>query len=240
MNEPSLTLRDAISSLRRRYGRQRPPPSSDPFALVLYENIAYLATGERRRQAFALLEQTVGTSAQAILAANRATLERVTAHGILKARFADKLRACARLAIERFHGDLGAALPKALDEARRALQTFPGIGAPGADKILLFAGRLSVLAPESNGLRVLVRLGLVDERKSYAHTWAASRALDRQLPARVSTMQQAHLLLHEHGSTLCRNSAPRCGDCPLAGACRYALSPRRRRAATRARTALRR
>jgi hypothetical protein len=49
------------------------------------------------------------------------------------------------------------------------------VGEPGAEKILLFAGRQALLAPESNGLRVLVRLGLVREEKSYAKTYAASR-----------------------------------------------------------------
>ena len=225
MSAPAaLGLRDALAALRRRHGNPAAPPTSDPFELVLFENIAYLATGERRRQAFALLRETIGTTPPAILAARKAALERVTAHGILKARFADKLRECARIAIERFGGDLAAALPAAPDAARRALRRFPGIGEPGADRILLFSRRLAVLAPESNGLRVLARLGFIAERASYAQTYTASRAIDRQLPARIPTMQQAHLLLHEHGSTLCLRAAPRCGDCPLASRCRHALA----------------
>jgi endonuclease-3 len=63
--------------------------------------------------------------------------------------------------VEEFGGDLGAALRAAPGKARRALRSFPGIGEPGAEKILLFSGRQARLAPESNGLRVLVRLGLV-------------------------------------------------------------------------------
>jgi hypothetical protein len=62
-----------------------------------------------------------------------------------------------------FSGPTGAA-----SEARRALQKFPGIGAPGADKILLFTKTHALPALDSNGLRVLVRLGLAKEAKSYS------------------------------------------------------------------------
>ena len=42
----------------------------------------------------------------------------------------------------------------------RLLRRFPGIGEPGADRLLLLAGGKRTLAPDSNALRVLVRLGL--------------------------------------------------------------------------------
>ena len=104
------------------------------------------------------------------------------------------------------------------------MRRFPGIGEPGAEKILLFAGRHALLAPESNGLRVLVRLGLVREEKSYAATYAAAREASRELPARIPALQEAHLLLQQHGRTLCRRSAPLCEACPLADGCAYWLS----------------
>ena len=48
-------------------------------------------------------------------------------------------------------------------KARRALKRFPGIADPGADKLLLFAGVTPYLALDSNGLRVLLRLGYGEE-----------------------------------------------------------------------------
>ncbi|MCI0410793.1 MAG: hypothetical protein L0191_19900, partial [Acidobacteria bacterium] len=101
------------------------------------------------------------------------------------------------------------------------LRSFPGIGEPGAEKILLFTGRQALLAPESNGLRVLVRLGLVPEAKSYSKMYAASRQAAKALPPVPSVMQEAHLLLQEHGRTLCKSSAPRCEPCPVARGCAY-------------------
>ena len=121
-----------------------------------------------------------------------------------------------------FGGDLGAVVRLPLDRAKRALRSFPGIGEPGAEKILLFAGRHALLAPDSNALRVLVRLGLVGEGTSYSRTYAAARAAAFALRADVPFLLQAHQLLQRHGQSLCRRSAPRCTQCPLARECAYA------------------
>ena len=124
--------------------------------------------------------------------------------------------------MEDFGGDLEAVIREPLDKAKRALRSFPSIGEAGAEKILLFTGQQAFLAPDSNGLRVLVRLGFVREEKSYARTYAASREAARELAAKPGPMQEAHLLLQLHGQTLCKRSAPRCGECPLRPNCGHA------------------
>ncbi len=228
-------IREAVRALRRHYGQPAPPPTSDPFELILWENVAYLAPPARRREAFEDLKRTVGTTPTAILEASRRTLETITARGMLKGVFADKLRECAHIALQKYGGDLGEAVRGPFVAASRALRSFPGIGEPGAEKILLFAGRHARLAPDSNGLRVLVRLGLVREERTYSRTYAASRQVADDLPAGMRAVQEAHLLLQQHGRTLCRRGAPRCGECPLEGACSYArrsLPAGRRRRAT--------
>lgn len=222
MRDESLSLGEAIPLLRERYGRPAPLPTAQPFELVLLENIAYLGSPAKRHEALAQLRSTVGTSPADILAAGRKALEKVTAHGIMASRFAVKLRACARIAVEELGGDVGAAIAGPLDAAKRALRLFPGIGEPGAEKILLFSGRHAILAPESNGLRVLARLGLVREEKSYAKMYSASRVAVKDLPANVRTLQEAHRLLQLHGQVLCKRNEPLCAECPLAGGCPHA------------------
>jgi endonuclease III len=216
------SLGEAVRLLEKHYGPPAPLPTGDPFELVLWENVAYLAPPARRREAFERLKSVVGTSPTAILAARQQALESVTSRGILKATFAAKLRECARIAIDDFGGDLRTVIRGPLGAAKQALRSFPGIGEPGAEKILLFTGRQALLAPDSNGLRVLVRLGLVREDKSYARTYAASRQAAEELPADPRVMQRAHLLLQQHGQTLCKRSVPRCPVCPLARGCAYA------------------
>lgn len=213
-----------IKRLLDHYGRLAPPPVEGVFEWVLWENVAYLATRARREAAFAELKAAIGTTPASILAATPAALKRVTVHGILKGDFAKKLVDCARLARDEFGGDLDARLPADGAAAKRALRQFPGIGEPGADKILLFCGRAATLAPESNGVRVLIRLGLVEEGVSYAKSYSACNELGKTLGDNAAALQSAHLLLHRHGQTLCKLSAPKCGECPLLKSCRYAAA----------------
>ena len=81
-------------------------------------------------------------------------------------------------------------------------------------------GRQPLLAPDSNGLRVLRRLGLSPNEEGYSAAYAAARATtSAQLGADTPTMQRAHQLLRRHGQELCRTTAPTCDRCPLASTC---------------------
>ena len=107
-------------------------------------------------------------------------------------------------------------------EAARALRKFPGIGEPGAEKILLFAGLAPFLALESNGLRVLLRLGYGTEGKNYAASYkSAQGAAAVEIPETVRARIEAHQLLRRHGQELCRRSAPICERCPVTKECAY-------------------
>jgi endonuclease III len=215
-------LGPAVAALRKHYGPPAEPATTDPFELILWENVAYLASPARRREAFDLLRRTVGTRPAQILAAKGTALAEVTSHGILAGTSMAKLRECARIAIEKFDGDLEAVITQPLGPAKKALRMFPGIGEPGAEKILLFTGHQARLAPDSNALRVLVRLGLVREEKSYSRTYAASAQVAEDLPKKPAILVEAHLLLQQHGQTLCKRSAPLCAECPLSRGCAYA------------------
>ena len=215
-----LTLRGVLRPLERHYG---PPPRPFPtgaFQQILWENVAYLASDTRRLVAFKTLKQKVGLTPAAILHAPLSTLRSATSLGILPERFAGKLREAARIALDDFGGNVDAVVDLPLAQAKRALRQFPGIGEPGAEKILLFSGRHALLAPDSNALRVLQRLGISPERKSYASAYAAAREVSvQQFGADTAGMLRAHQLLRRHGQELCTRSAPECPRCPLASAC---------------------
>jgi endonuclease III len=163
----------------------------------------------------------MGTAPATILATPPEALARVTGHGRLAEQQATKLLAAARLVVEQFGGDLARALQGLpLAESRRALRQFPVIGEPGADKILLLSGLLAVPALDSNGVRVLTRLGLADEQPDYAGTYrAATAAVAGGLDSGAFT--RAYALLRQHGQELCRRSTPRCSACPLTPVCAY-------------------
>lgn len=219
-----MHLREVIDSLIEYYGRPAVPPRLTVFEQILWENVAYLADDDRRSSAFALLKKSVGTSPDRILAASKGALRTVTAHGILPDQFAEKLRECARIARDLFAGDVGAIVRLPPAKAMSALRKFPGIGGPGAEKILLFAKRQPVLALESNGMRVLTRIGFAPELKSYAATYRAVRsATADQLGDDYGTLIAAHSILRRHGQELCRRNDPSCTICPVADGCEFAL-----------------
>jgi endonuclease-3 len=190
--------------------------------MILWENVAYLADDDRRQQAFQRLKKRIGTEPTQILSASAEALLEVTRHGIMPEQFAEKLRKCARIVLEEFDGELSPVLKLPLSEAKKALQKFPGIGEPGAEKILLFTRSYAVLAMESNGLRVLLRLGFGKEKKSYSVTYRlVQKAVEDELDDDYAWLIQAHLLLRHHGHELCRRSEPLCDKCPLATDCAY-------------------
>jgi endonuclease III len=216
-------FRAAIAALRRLYGKPAPPFSTDPFELVVYENIAYLASDEKRGEAFASLCRDVGVTPRAILKASMAALVGACrVGGIYPERRAERLRRSAEIVVSRFDGDLRPVLRLPYEKARKALQRFPAIGEPGADKILLFCGGHPVVAPESNGLRVLVRLGFVREGSSYGATYRAALASVASEAGRDRRfLIAAHSLLRRHGQELCRRTRPECPTCPLRARCDY-------------------
>jgi endonuclease III len=217
-----IPLAQVIVRLEAHYGTCKPPSLTGPWELILWENVAYLADDDRRRQAFQVLKKQVGTKPEKILSASDEDLLAVTRHGIVPEQFAEKLRTCARIVLEEFDGDLRHVLELPLRQARKALQKFPGIGEPGADKILLFTKTQAVLALESNGLRVLVRLGFAEEDKNYATMYRlVQKAIADELSTDSSWLMQAHMLLRRHGQELCKRSKPVCTDCPLAADCLY-------------------
>src|SRR5262249_44624403 len=126
------------------------------------------------------------------------------------------------IAAEDFGGNLKPILRLPLTEAKKALRKFPSIGEPGAEKILLFAGSHPVLALDSNGLRVVLRLGFGKEEKSYAKSYRSVQdALAPGLPLDTAFLTEAHQLLRRHGQELCKTSHPKCEACPLNEQCAY-------------------
>jgi endonuclease III len=100
------------------------------------------------------------------------------------------------------------------------LKKFPGIGDPGADKILMVQGSLRTLAPDSNAARVLCRLGFGDPDPRYDRMYrSVITATTPELPRDPAWWVKGHRLLRQHGQVLCKTSAPRCGECPLAPRC---------------------
>jgi endonuclease-3 len=220
-------LRAVVVLLEAAHGAPEPPLASEPFAAVVWENAAYLVDDERRRRVYERLRDTVGITPEALLSLSAEELARLIEDGgMLPAHRAAKLQEAAAIA-----GEIG------LDELRRQaaagtgarlLRRFPGIAEPGADRLMLLAHGKRTLAPDSNALRVLVRLGFAAAGDSYSAQYrAAAAAAAPQLPEDFAWLVRARELLRRHGQEVCRRTEPRCAMCPLTRLCSWYAASRR-------------
>jgi endonuclease III len=168
-----------ITTLARQHGQPEPPTVTDPFAMVIWENVAYLVNDARRVEVFARLESALGTTPEELLDVPASTLAELIEGG-------------------------------GMHPPRRA------------ERVLLFNGAWAGLAPDSNVLRVLLRLGFGTEEKAYARTYGSvNEAVACVLPEDTDQLVRAHQLLRTHGQQLCKNSKPRCEACPVQARCRW-------------------
>jgi len=219
-----LTFAKMMSRLKQQYGELEPPAAHGPFALVMWENACYLLPDERRREVFEALEEQVGMSAAAIDRAPDSILLPLARRGGMRPETrVFRWREIARITLQQFDGDLSSILARPCAEAKRALKQFPNIGDPGAEKILLFCGMESGLPLESNGLRVLVRVGWARPQENYGRMYRdVQQNIAPVLPRETLALQEAFLLLREHGRVICKDKTPHCAQCPLADGCDYA------------------
>ena len=221
---PPSSLRTIVAALDKFHGTPAGFPSTDPWELILRENASYLVDDATREEVFRSLKARVGITPEAILEAPEDRLiEAIRKGGMRPAMRGNKLREAAEIARRVGLVRLRALAKDGGSAARKVLKRFPGIGEPGADKLLLAAGSAVTLAPDSNGLRVLVRLGYTEDGADYARTYrAAAEAVAAELSNDNAWLVAAHQLLRRHGQETCRRSEPRCDVCPLARGCGYA------------------
>ena len=220
-----------LKALSKFYG---PLPESgeprDPFGLLVWENVAYLVDDARRHEAFEAVRLGIGIEPKALLDAGASAIEHlIGGGGMLPRRRSEKVLRCAQIATGVADGDLRAALrdlePK---RARTLLKRFPGIGDPGAGKIMLLSGLSKEPALDSNGVRVIERLRGFPASSSYARSYRSAIESLRETGVRTAgAAREAFQRLRQHGRTLCRRASPKCEQCPLRRHCAFGNKPRR-------------
>jgi endonuclease-3 len=221
---PHASLIQIVDRLQSHYGAPPGGEPEGPFEMVLWEIVAYLADDATRTRAFRALKAKTGCDPQRILDTPLVDLQHITRMGgsIAWADRAERLYTAAHLVLAEFEGDLSNVLRMPLPKAKRALMKFPMTGEPGAEKILLLCSAQDVLALDSNGLRVMQRLGFGAENKSYSVAYRLVReAVLEDGDYSLEFLQRAHKLLRLHGQSLCKAAHPACSACPLDRVCPF-------------------
>ncbi|MFT5286472.1 MAG: endonuclease III [Planctomycetota bacterium] len=215
MKTGSRNLATLLDRLEATYGQLGRPTLKTALEWILWENVGYLIPDDRRQTAFLALRTQTGLSAGGILALSPDELQSLAKlGGMMPDKRVEKLLTIAQLVQDEFGGKLEAVLKLPLAKARRALKRFPGIADPGADKILLFTKAYPIPALDSNGLRCLIRLGLVEEAKNYSASYRnAIGLLAQETQTDFAWLTRAFTLLRKHGQVLCKNNDPKCDEC---------------------------
>jgi endonuclease III related protein len=133
-----------------------------------------------------------------------------------------KLQALVKFVVEEYRGDLEFMFHEDLTVLRNKFLDVYGLGPETVDSILLYAGQMPVFVVDQYTRRIFSRLGLVEERITYAKLQALFTA---HLPQEVELYNEFHALIDGLGNRLCHNN-PICIKCPLAELCRYNLNQR--------------
>lgn len=217
-------LSQILALLRRQHGPPERPPAQGPFELILWENACYLLPDTRRREVFEGLRSGVGLTPQALLTADRDLLLHWAKRGGMRPETrVFRWLEIARICRDQFGSDLNRILALPWTDAKKALKQFPNIGDPGAEKILMFCGAAPGLPLESNGLRVLIRVGYGREHlRNYGRMYKSVQdAIAAELPKNPAQLADAHLLLRQHGKEICRNNQPQCAECTISSLCSF-------------------
>lgn len=193
------------------------PPLDELIQTILSQNTSDVNSG----RAYASLREAFPTWESVREADTGAVAEAIRSGGLARVKAPRIQQVIAHLEAERGAATLDFLGPMAVDEARQYLLSLPGVGPKTAACVLLFSLHKPALPVDTHVYRVSQRLGLVPVKASaeQAHT-----LLEALIPQEL--YYPFHLLLIQHGRTLCSAQRPQCEACPLLDICPHAHTER--------------
>ncbi|MGQ9631230.1 MAG: endonuclease III domain-containing protein [bacterium] len=205
----NILLKEAYGqkNIRERDGL---PPLDELIATILSQN----TTDVNSDQAYRAMRNRFPTW-EAVMEADISDLEDAIRFGGLAHLKAERIQSALR-EIKREHGRLSldflADWP--VEEIRRYLTRFKGVGMKTASCVCLFSLKKPCIPVDTHVHRVSRRLGLVGERDSPDKTQSI---LEAQIPS--EDMYGFHINMILHGRQVCKAQKPRCWICPLQEVC---------------------
>ena len=215
-------LATLVGRLRAKYGPPAPPPAKTAFELVAWEKVAYLASDEKRANAFALLRRKIGlTPRKDSRRKPRGTDRRAGGGRHRRARTRQqsdqgrgaggrRLRRLARRPVPRAASRSEEAVDANSRNRRARGREDPPVDAftPGDGPRLERAARAHAARLRHDGEVLHDDLSLGDRRGALP-----------ELGSDIETLVDANLLLRAHGQTVCKTTTPRCGACVIRADC---------------------
>jgi endonuclease-3 len=223
MPKSRLSVVELLRELESFHGKQEPGWPTDPYLFLVWWHCGYPASDATCTKGWESLNREVGTEPELLLSASPPKLARaLQGSGMLPEIRAARLKEIAARVQDEFGGDLRAALVGPTVRVRKTLKSFPGIGDPGADRILLFAGLAPLAAVPSNCTQVVMRVQRGRESGNYVLSYReAQKAIEAEIPEKFDARVRAYLLLKRHGQDICKRTNPKCSQCPVRSSCAF-------------------
>jgi len=185
----------------------------DPFKLLIGTILSQHTSDKNSHRAFGKLKEEAQVTPKVLARMGIANITHLIKSAGLANIKARRIDAVSKVVLNRFGGDLSQVLALPLEEARRILTSFPGVGEKTADVVLTFSGHRSVIPVDTHLFTIAKRLGIVNSHK-YSDVRAAYERLIIS-----EKRNQAHLLLIQLGKKICLARNPRCYICPISRLC---------------------
>ena len=182
----------------------------DPFETLIVTVISQNTADRNTARAFENLSKRFEITPEALANAETSQIEKcIRAAGLYKSK-AKTIKNVSKALVEDFHGTLAPILSLPLEEARKTLTQFSGIGPKTADVVLLFSAKQPTIPVDTHVNRVAKRLGFAPENGNYETV-----RKNLQLLYKPSDYLAVHVLLIAHGRKYCKARYPLCAQCPV-------------------------
>jgi len=186
----------------------------DPFKTLIVTIISQNTADRNTAIAFENLSNKFEIVPEVLAKAETSKIEECLKIGGLYRNKAKTIKQVSEIIQREYHGDLGQILSLPLEEARKILLQFPGVGPKTADVVLLFCAERPTIPVDTHVDRVSKRLGLAPAGADYETNRKALQLL--YSPKDYSAV---HVLSILHGRKYCKARLPLCRQCPIRELC---------------------
>lgn len=200
-----------LQILRKTFPKQRKnKPVGEPFRTLIMTIISQNTADRNTLKAFENLSNRFDIKPEALANARTDQIEQCLKVAGLYRNKAKTIKEVARTIHSQYRDSLEPILSQSLEEARKSLLQFPGVGPKTADVVLLFASGRPTIPVDTHVNRVSKRLGLAPANGNYETIRASLQALYDP-----EDYSDVHVLLILHGRQFCKARAPSCIRCPV-------------------------
>lgn len=208
-------LRLIYQRLVEEYGtpslRERRPPLEEVVFTVLSQN----TTDTNRDRAWANLWRRFSSWDEIARAPAAQVAEAIEVGGLHRVKARRTLDLLRQVKQERGAYDLDHLRGLELEEARRELARFKGLGPKSVNCVLLFSLGLPAFPVDTHVHRVLRRVGVLESRD----LGKANREIQEEVPDPIA--YPLHMNLIRHGREVCSARNPACWKCCIEDLCGY-------------------